>query len=166
MRESHDAAIVETDDFHGRRTPSGPRCERKPLIDWGAVKAAVRSLAADNLFSFNQIIFKGLNQETKAIRCGATVHITLPNAYKAESFRAMARHITDSRAPAELFGDQPAVPIDYTVQQEAGGPTEVVSSESLAPLYDSLLVLALGKWDARLTQPQPAAAGSSLPASP
>ena len=127
-----------------------------PTVDWPAVKADLRSLRTDNLFSYDLIVFKGFDKDTKMVRCSASVHITLPAKYKTETFTSVATNMTNSRAPPELFGDRPEVPVDYTIQRDVLGKNDVVSSDSLAPLFDSLLILAVAKWRTALFEPHQA----------
>jgi hypothetical protein len=119
------------------------------MVDWTAVKANLRSLRADNLFSYSQIVFKGADKETHTVHCGATVSITLPTKYKNEVFEVLASNVHGSQASTELFGDKPEIGIDYTIRPDLaskGGAGGVVSSDNAAPLYDSLFVLAVAKW--------------------
>jgi hypothetical protein len=120
--------------------------DANPQVDWKAVKEELQSLRADNLFTYSPITFEGLNKETKAVHCASTVHITLPDKYKDESFVLFARGVRTLDAPADLFNGRPEVQISYSLQPTAGGDDEALAVHDIGPLDDTLIILAAAKW--------------------
>ena len=128
----------------GRRMDAN--AAENPLVDWVAVKGELQSLKIDNLFSISEIVFKGYDRETKATHCRAVVHIALPERYRNEAFVLMAKQVKDPETPADLFGDQPWVPIEYGVQPDVIGKRYIVSSNKIGPMVASLFVLSATRW--------------------
>jgi hypothetical protein len=120
--------------------------DANPQVDWKAVKEELQSLRADNLFTYSPVTFEGLNKETKAVRCAASVHITLPDKYKSESFVRLAHGVHTLDAPADLFNGRPEVQISYSLQPTAGGDDEALAVHDIGPLDDTLIVLAAARW--------------------
>jgi hypothetical protein len=118
--------------------------------DWTGVRVSMESIKQDGILSIESIVFRGMNQETGAVSCGATVSIVLPDAYRTNKFIKLAKSVRDTRVPPELFENSAQIPISYTVQHAVDGKGDVVSSSDFPPIYDTLLVLAFAKWQSSL----------------